>query len=128
MTTSPASPDRPRIDTPIVVLDTADPSGLAAFYAGVLGWSRTRDEEDWSEIAGPAGQRYAFQLAPGHRAPTWPDDAVPQQFHLDLHVDDAEAAGAFVVALGARHLEGKGETGDFEVYLDPSGHPFCLCV
>ncbi|MCW2809612.1 MAG: Glyoxalase/bleomycin resistance protein/dioxygenase [Friedmanniella sp.] len=112
----------------MVVLDTADPAGLAAFYGAVLGWPQSRQEEDWCEIAGPAGQRYAFQLAPDHRPPTWPDEAVPQQFHLDLHVDDMDAAGAFVVSLGARHLSGRGQPGDFEVYLDPSGHPFCLCT
>ena len=36
-------------------------------------------------------------------------------------VDDLEAAGAAVVALGARPLP----AGD-HVYADPAGHPFCL--
>jgi hypothetical protein len=36
----------------------------------------------------------------GYTAPQWPGQEVPQQMHLDLMVDD----------------------------LDAAGHPFCLCV
>ena len=45
---------------------------------------------------------------------------MPQQIHLDVMVDDPAAAGAAVLALGARKLDGDG------VYADPAGHPFCL--
>lgn len=62
----------------------------------------------------------AFQRAPGHRPPTWPDPAVPQQFHLDIMVEDVAAAGQRVLALGAAKLVGE------DVYADPAGHPFCL--
>ena len=34
----------------------------------------------------------AFQLAPGHRAPTWPDFAVQQQMHLDIMVESVADA------------------------------------
>ena len=44
---------------------------------------------------------------------------MPQQLHLDVMVDDVEAARPLVEALGARLLEGS-------VYADPAGHPFCL--
>ncbi|MGH3409593.1 MAG: VOC family protein, partial [Streptosporangiaceae bacterium] len=54
------------------------------------------------------------------RPPTWPDPAVPQQFHLDVMVEDVAAAGPGVLALGASKLDGEG------VYADPAGHPFCL--
>jgi hypothetical protein len=39
-------------------------------------------------------------------------------------VDDIEVAEAQVLALGATRLPGGG--GDFRVYADPAGHPFCL--
>ncbi len=61
----------------------------------------------------------AFQRAPDHVAPTWPDPTVPQQMHLDVAVDDVDGAGPLVVGLGARHLGGN-------TYADPAGHPFCL--
>jgi hypothetical protein len=54
------------------------------------------------------------------RSPTWPDPAVPQQFHLDIMVEDVAAAGPRALALGARKLDGE------SVYADPAGHPFCL--
>jgi hypothetical protein len=67
----------------------------------------------------PAG--VAFQVAPDHQPPQWPDPNRPQQVHLDVMVDDQAAAEARVIELGARPLAG----GD-HVYADPAGHPFCL--
>ena len=120
----------------LVALDTPDPAGLARFYCDLLGWQVERgdDADDWVTIraddgTGPGrGARLAFQLAPDFVAPTWPDPAVPQQVHLDLHVDDLEAGGAFAESVGARRVHGPGVEEGFWVYLDPSGHPFCLCV
>jgi hypothetical protein len=42
-------------------------------------------------------------------------------------VDDLDAAEAAVLELGAtRHERQPGTT--FRVFLDPAGHPFCLCL
>jgi hypothetical protein len=47
--------------------------------------------------------------------------------HLDVVVDDLDAAEAEVIALGAtKHEHQPGTT--FRVLLDPAGHPFCLCL
>jgi hypothetical protein len=62
----------------------------------------------------------AFQLAPDHRPPTWPNSLVPQQFHLDIMVEDVAAATPRVLDLGATRLDGE------NVFADPAGHPFCL--
>jgi hypothetical protein len=62
--------------------------------------------------------------------PSWPGGARPQQLHIDLTVDDVDSVEPRVLALGAtRHDVQPGEAdGDrFRVYLDPAGHPFCLC-
>lgn len=112
-----------------VVLDCPDPRALADFYAGVLGGDITHDEDGWVVLE-TDGPRLAFQLAEDHVAPTWPEGERPQQFHLDLTVDDVEAAEPGLVALGAtRHAVQPGEDAGepFRVYLDPAGHPFCLC-
>lgn len=125
----------------LVALDTPDPAGLARFYCDLLGWRVEQDEQveqgdandDWVTIradggTGPgSGARLAFQLAPDHVPPTWPAPDVPQQAHLDLSVDDLETAGAFAESVGARRVHGPGTEQDFWVYLDPAGHPFCLC-
>jgi hypothetical protein len=54
----------------------------------------------------------------------WPDPQSPQQMHIDVRVEDIDAAEARPLELGARRLEGGGD--QFRVYADPAGHPFCL--
>jgi catechol 2,3-dioxygenase-like lactoylglutathione lyase family enzyme len=103
-----------------VILDTPDPAGLADFYSRLLGLPVTYTSDDWVVVAGDNRMSgLAFQLAPDHRPPTWPDPAMPQQYHLDVMVDDISAARPQAIELGARQLEG-------DVFADPSGHPFCL--
>jgi predicted enzyme related to lactoylglutathione lyase len=118
---------RPRIDFDIVVLDTDDPPRMAEFYAALLGWQVERTEEDWITLRGDGKTRIAFQLALNHKPPTWPDNTVPQQVHFDLRVDDLEAAGAYAISIGAVPVAGPVDSHSFTVFLDPSGHPFCLC-
>lgn len=105
-------------------IDTADAAGLARFYAGLLGLEVTYDGPEGSLVAGD-GQSLMFQQVDDHRPPAWPDPARPQQVHLDLSVDDLDAAERRAVELGATRLPGEGES--FRVFADPSGHPFCLC-
>lgn len=110
------------------VLDCREPAVLAEFYSELTGASIVRAEDDWYQLAGqPGGWALAFQLAPDHTPPQWPDAEHPQQFHLDLDVADLDAAEARVLAIGARKHELQPGTA-FRVFLDPAGHPFCLCL
>ncbi|MBZ4015279.1 MULTISPECIES: VOC family protein [Streptomyces] len=114
----------------VVVLDARDPQALAEFYAGLLGWQVGELEGDWIEVAGPQGRMLAFQTAPDLVPPDWPSGERSQQLHLDFRVprDRIEEAEREALELGAKlvqHDEGKR---DFRVYLDPEGHPFCLCL
>jgi predicted enzyme related to lactoylglutathione lyase len=118
---------RPRISMQTVVLDTDDPPRLAEFYTALLGWQIESTEEDWITIGDGSGARMDFQLALNHKPPTWPDNAVPQQLHLDLDVDDLDEAAAYAESIGARRAVNGDHAPDFIVFLDPSGHPFCLC-
>jgi len=94
---------------------------LAAFYAELLGQPVTYRSDDFVVVsANDTTSGLAFQLAPEHQPPAWPDPARPQQMHLDVMVEDVDAAGPRVLALGATKLDGPG------VYADPAGHPFCL--
>jgi catechol 2,3-dioxygenase-like lactoylglutathione lyase family enzyme len=103
-----------------VVLDCPDPAALAAFYSELLSLPVTYRDDDWVVVApSDTSSGLAFQRAPGNRPPTWPDPTVPQQFHLDIMVEDVAAAGQRVLALGAVRLDG-------DVFADPAGHPFCL--
>jgi hypothetical protein len=112
-----------------VVLDCPDPRALAAFYRGLLGGEITVDEDDWVTLE-VDGRRVGFQQADDFVPPTWPVGERPQQLHLDLTVDDVDAVEPQVLALGATRHEvqpGEAEGDPFRVYLDPVGHPFCLC-
>jgi catechol 2,3-dioxygenase-like lactoylglutathione lyase family enzyme len=107
-----------------VIIDCPDPPALAAFYSELLGLPVTWQEADFAVVArNDTSSGIAFQLAPDHQPPRWPDPRWPQQFHLDVMVDDVAAAEPQVLALGARLLQG----GDgLRIYADPAGHPFCL--
>ena len=118
---------RPKIGFDIVVLDTDDPPRMAEFYTALLGWEVERADDDWITLRGDGDARIAFQLALNHKPPTWPDNQVPQQIHFDFSVDDPDAAAAYATSIGARRVEGPNEHSSFIVFLDPSGHPFCLC-
>lgn len=108
------------------VLDCPDPRRLAGFYAAVLGMEVLEDEPDWVVIGRAPGMReLAFQRAAPWVPPRWPDPQHPQQLHLDIHVDDVDAAEVEVVRLGARRVPGAPESG-FRVFADPADHPFCL--
>lgn len=45
--------------------------------------------------------------------------------HLDIRVDDLEAARTIAVDSGAR-VAGFQPQDDVRVFFDPAGHPFCL--
>ncbi|WP_406707872.1 VOC family protein [Streptomyces halobius] len=45
--------------------------------------------------------------------------------HLDIRVDDLEAAGAYAITLGATRAETQPQD-DVCVFFDPASHPFCL--
>ncbi|MFG2039529.1 VOC family protein [Dactylosporangium sp. NPDC048998] len=107
-----------------VVLDTPDPHTLARFYAELLGLQITKVESDWIDVGDESGRVVSFQLAPNHIPPQWPDPNYPQQLHLDIWVDDIDAAEAKALRMGAQLLATT-EAG-FRVYSDPAGHPFCL--
>jgi catechol 2,3-dioxygenase-like lactoylglutathione lyase family enzyme len=108
-----------------VIFDCRDPAALAAFYSELLGLPVTYSCGDFAVVsADDRTSGLAFQLAPDHRPPTWPDNAVPQQVHLDVMVDDVPAAAEQVVAIGARRLGTSTE--EVAIFADPAGHPFCL--
>jgi hypothetical protein len=95
---------------------------LAAFYSELVGLPVTYRSDDWVVIAtNDTSSGIAFQLAPDHQPPEWPNPERPQQFHLDVMVDDVEVAEPQVLRLGARRI-----SSESRVYADPAGHPFCL--
>lgn len=118
-----------RINHQVVVFDAADLAAESSFWAGVLG-GIVDMEDSWHMVIVDGEPRVGVQLAPDHIPPDWPHGTPKQQIHLDLWVDDIDAAHARVIGLGATVLQPAAETDDpdnFQVYADPAGHPFCLC-
>lgn len=109
-----------------VTLDCADPQQLAAFYGALTGMRELFSAPEFVALTGDAGCDLGFQRVEGYRAPQWPGQEVPQQFHLDLGVEDLDAAQALALELGASLPQEQPGDGRWRVLLDPAGHPFCL--
>ncbi|WP_445402475.1 VOC family protein [Streptomyces sp. LE64] len=64
----------------------------------------------------------------GFRPPVWPDPAHSKQAHLELGVEDLDAAQERMLALGAVLPDFQPNPEAWRVLLDPAGHPFCLAT
>ncbi|MFI6331288.1 VOC family protein [Micromonospora chersina] len=120
--------ERPRMTLTTTVLDAPDARELAGFYERLLGWTRDEDEPDWVVLAASdGGAGLAFQTEPAYVRPVWPaGPGEPQMMaHLDVKVDDLDAASAYAVSVGAAVADFQPQD-DVRVHLDPAGHPFCL--
>jgi catechol 2,3-dioxygenase-like lactoylglutathione lyase family enzyme len=118
----------PSFSLTAAVLGTPDPPGLARFYQRLLGWPIGTEDPTWATLRPEGGGTgLSFQLEEEHTPPVWPAGAEEQQMqlHLDIRVDDLEAAVAAAVEAGARVADFQPQD-DVRVCLDPAGHPFCL--
>ncbi|HEY2060619.1 MAG TPA: VOC family protein [Amycolatopsis sp.] len=115
-----------------VVLDCADVAELARFYRSVLGGELNQPDprwslgDDWATLHLDGGFVLCFQRVADHRPPRWPDPGRPQQFHLDLGVEDLDQAQEAALGLGATLLDDGDRGRIWRIFADPAGHPFCL--
>jgi predicted enzyme related to lactoylglutathione lyase len=115
-----------RIAWGAVTIDANEPEHLAGFYAALLGVAAVAvgdDRPGWFRIAPgvDGGPAITFQPVPATDGPS-------PGAHLDLWVDDLDAAAGLVVALGGRRAREVQvfERGRVLVMTDPEGHEFCL--
>jgi predicted enzyme related to lactoylglutathione lyase len=111
---------------PSIVIDCPDPDALATFYAALLDW-KADISSDWADVRADYGQCLSFQQVADYTPPQWPTQQTPQQMHIDVIVDDLDTAEKAVLDLGATKHDHQPGT-KFRVFLDPAGHPFCLCL
>jgi predicted enzyme related to lactoylglutathione lyase len=107
-----------------VTIDCVDARAQAAFYAALLDRKVVYDEGPWVVVGRTTKERtepnLVFQRVPD---PT-PGKA---RMHLDVHVDDLDAATARAESLGATRGMDVDEQGmSWRVMTDPEGNPFCL--
>lgn len=111
-----------------VTLNSPDPSALGRFYERLLGWPIDRDEPGWVVLRNPdGGIGLNVQEERIHQRPVWPAQPGEQQMqiHLEIMVDDLDAASAHAQACGATLADFQPQA-TVRVHLDPDGHPFCL--
>ena len=119
---------RPSLRLATICIDCADADVMAEFYGRLLGLEVALREPDWVLMRDPAGGTgMSFQAEAEYHEPVWPEQPGGQDkmLHLDIHVDDLDAAVAHALASGARLAEHQPQEG-VRVLLDPAGHPFCL--
>ncbi|MGQ0825364.1 MAG: VOC family protein [Actinomycetota bacterium] len=107
-------------------VDAADPVALAHWWAALLGWDVTDEEDDEVGIEPPAGSPERG-VSPELLFVRVPDaKVVKNRLHLDLRPADRDAEVARAEALGATRVDiGQGEQ-TWVVLADPEGNEFCI--
>ncbi len=109
-----------------VIVDCDDPEALAGFWGALLDTEVARrlgDPPQYVDLGPVGGAPYlGFQRVSERKV-------VKNRVHVDVNVEDVDAATARVEELGGRRVPG----GDVEehgfrwrVMLDPEGNEFCL--
>lgn len=116
-----------------IVIDTDNSEELSKFYESLLGWIKEYQGEDkeWIVLYDEK-RRYTpivFQQDINYTPPIYPNekDKPQQMVHLDFYVEHGglEKATEHAISCGAVVAE-KQYSSDWRVFLDPSGHTFCI--
>ena len=112
----------------LVALDCPDPRSLARFYQRIVGGEimEASATDEWVRLEILDGSDLGFQRNDGYQPPEWPD-GLPQQAHLDFDVPDLDEGEKAALEVGARKADSQPSPDEWRVFLDPVGHPFCLC-
>jgi hypothetical protein len=110
-----------------VCIDSQDPGPLARWWAELLGWRITLDEDDEVALEPPEGSP-EDGVSPDLWFARVPEaKAVKNRLHIDLRPDDQSAEVARAEAMGARRVDvGQGPAVSWVVLADPEGNEFCI--
>jgi catechol 2,3-dioxygenase-like lactoylglutathione lyase family enzyme len=108
-------------------IDARDPAAQGRFWADVLGWRITHEEDDEVVLEPPAGSP-EDGVVPDLLFLRVPEDkVVKNRLHLDLRPDDRDAEVARIEALGATRVDvGQGPDVTWVVLADPEGNELCV--
>jgi len=112
-----------------LVIDAAEPTKLARFWAAALGWEIGAEEDGEVDVL-PGGYSYPDPVAlPLVFVPVCEAKTVKNRVHLDLATESAEHQEAEVrrlIALGAVPADiGQGDV-PWQILADPEGNEFCV--
>jgi hypothetical protein len=112
-----------------LILDCADPEGLAAFWGQVLGYAELGREDDGSIEIGPPGTGFGGPQPTLVLSPTSDPRPAKLRLHIDVNATDRDQDAELerLLALGARPVDvGQTGTESWHVLADPEGNEFCL--
>ncbi|MGH9275080.1 MAG: VOC family protein [Acidimicrobiales bacterium] len=109
-----------------ICIDSTDPAPLAHWWAELLGWRITYEEDDEVVLEPPAGSP-EDGVSPDILFLRVPEPkTVKDRLHIDLRPEDQAAEVARAEALGATRVDiGQGEP-TWVVLADPEGNEFCI--
>jgi Glyoxalase-like domain len=107
-----------------LVIDSIQPERIARWWADVLDYRITDEDEVGVEISGPtgAGPTLVFLRVPEAKS-------VKNRVHIDLSPTDREQEAELgrLYELGAERVDvGQGDDAGWVVLRDPEGNEFCL--
>ena len=112
-----------------LVIDAADPDGLAAFWSEVLDYVELGREGDGSIEIGPPHVGFGGPQPTLVFSPSSDPRTAKLRLHIDVNATDRDQDGELerLLALGARPAD-VGQTGleSWHVLADPEGNEFCL--
>jgi predicted enzyme related to lactoylglutathione lyase len=107
-----------------LIVDAADPRALARWWADVLGWRVTDEDDEGTEIADPGGALPTIVFVPVPEA-----KAGKNRLHIDVSPVgcDQDEELQRLLSLGATRTDvGQGDDVTWVVLADPEGNEFCL--
>ncbi|HEX4018495.1 MAG TPA: VOC family protein [Frankiaceae bacterium] len=110
-----------------IVIDAADPKALGRWWARVLDWKVTFEDEDETDVASGVGPDRK-EIEPFLTFVTLTEPKVSKnRLHIDLAPDDRDAEVERLLALGATRADiGQGDDVTWVVLADPEGNEFCV--
>ena len=111
---------------PSIVLDCPDPAALATFYGALLDW-KVESRDGWADVRADYGQCISFQQVADYTPPTGRARTCPSRCTSTSSSTTSTTARPRCSS-SARPSTSTSPGTTFRVFLDPAGHPFCLCV
>jgi len=110
-----------------ICIDSTDPVPLGHWWAELLGWRITHEDDDEVVLEPPAGSP-EDGVSPDILVGRVPEPkTVKDRLHIDLRPEDQAAEVARAEALGATRVDiGQGDDETWVVLADPDGNEFCI--
>lgn len=113
------------VELSAITVDCREIGPMIAFYAGAFGGEVSHEDGTGAWVHVPGGPLILVRRVEAYEPPSWPGTGM--QMHLELTVDDLDAAEARLIELGASSPEFQPHRAEGNVVmLDPAGHPFCI--